>query len=190
MPITFNGDGTVTGISAGGLPDGCITAAELASGVGGKIIQVKTVEKSDTYTNGSAGTHDVTGLSVTMDAPASSSSKYFVTAMVTGQSNGGYSNCFLLSGTTTGTLTLGDASSNRARRQAANVYNEMSGDYTPLTQTLTYLDSPSTSATQTYKVRVTVRSGTGMYVNRSVTDTNNTNVGRFCSTLTVMEIAG
>ena len=30
MPITINGDGTVTGISAGGLPDNCITNAELA----------------------------------------------------------------------------------------------------------------------------------------------------------------
>ena len=55
---------------------------------------------------------------------------------------------------------------------------------------MTYLDSPSTSATQTYKVQVIVRSGTGMYVNRSVTDNNSTNVGRYCSTLTVMEIGG
>lgn len=29
MPITINGTGTITGISAGGLPDGVITAAEL-----------------------------------------------------------------------------------------------------------------------------------------------------------------
>ena len=30
MPISITGTGTITGISAGGLPDGCITAAELA----------------------------------------------------------------------------------------------------------------------------------------------------------------
>lgn len=30
MPITINGSGTVTGISAGGLPDGCIVAADIA----------------------------------------------------------------------------------------------------------------------------------------------------------------
>jgi hypothetical protein len=29
MPIAINGSGTITGISAGGLPDACITAAEL-----------------------------------------------------------------------------------------------------------------------------------------------------------------
>jgi hypothetical protein len=33
MAITINGSGTVTGISAGGLPDGVITTAELASTV-------------------------------------------------------------------------------------------------------------------------------------------------------------
>jgi len=31
MPITINGSGTVTGISAGGLPDACITTAEIAA---------------------------------------------------------------------------------------------------------------------------------------------------------------
>ena len=32
MPITINGSGTVTGISAGGLPDGSIIAADIAAG--------------------------------------------------------------------------------------------------------------------------------------------------------------
>ena len=31
MPITISGSGTVTGISAGGLPDDCITTAEIAA---------------------------------------------------------------------------------------------------------------------------------------------------------------
>ena len=31
MPITINGSGTVTGISAGGLPDACITTDDLAA---------------------------------------------------------------------------------------------------------------------------------------------------------------
>ena len=31
MPITINGSGTVTGISVGGLPDDCITTAEIAA---------------------------------------------------------------------------------------------------------------------------------------------------------------
>lgn len=35
MPITINGSGTITGLSAGGLPDGSIVQAELATGVAG-----------------------------------------------------------------------------------------------------------------------------------------------------------
>jgi hypothetical protein len=35
MTITINGTGTITGITAGGLPDAIITQAELASGVAG-----------------------------------------------------------------------------------------------------------------------------------------------------------
>jgi len=31
MPITINGSGTVTGITAGGLPDDCITTADIAA---------------------------------------------------------------------------------------------------------------------------------------------------------------
>ena len=47
MPIVLNGSGTVTGISVGGLPDGIIQAADLASGVGGKILQVVQTQKVD-----------------------------------------------------------------------------------------------------------------------------------------------
>jgi hypothetical protein len=35
MPMTLSGDGTITGLSAGGLPDATVTQAEIASGVAG-----------------------------------------------------------------------------------------------------------------------------------------------------------
>ena len=59
MPITLNGSGTVTGISAGGLPDGCITASELASGVGGKVLQYKFTKKNDGASTNSTATAGV-----------------------------------------------------------------------------------------------------------------------------------
>ena len=49
MPITLNGSGTVSGISAGGLPDGIIQSADLATGVGGKILQVLQTIKTDVF---------------------------------------------------------------------------------------------------------------------------------------------
>jgi len=36
MPMTLSGDGTITGLAAGGLPDNSITQAEIATGVAGK----------------------------------------------------------------------------------------------------------------------------------------------------------
>ena len=43
MPITINGSaGTITGISTGGLPDGCVDADTIATGAGSKILQVVT----------------------------------------------------------------------------------------------------------------------------------------------------
>lgn len=43
MAITLNGSGTVSGISAGGLPDGIIQSADLASGVGGKLVHYENI---------------------------------------------------------------------------------------------------------------------------------------------------
>jgi len=77
MPIAFNGSGTVTGISAGGLPDGCITSAELASGVGGKILQVVSAVIT-TQVDSSSSSHVDTGLSCSITT-TTNSSKVFVT---------------------------------------------------------------------------------------------------------------
>jgi len=42
MPITIAGSGTITGISAGGLPDDCITTADIAAGA---VTQAKRSEQ-------------------------------------------------------------------------------------------------------------------------------------------------
>ena len=75
MPIVLNGSGTISGVNVGGLPDGIVdtdmiansnvTAGKLASGVGGKIVQVKSVSKLDTFSVPSPTAnqfYDVTGL--------------------------------------------------------------------------------------------------------------------------------
>ena len=67
MPIVLNGSGTITGISAGGLPDGIIQAADLASGVGGKILQVKQTIKTDTTSTTSLNSFvDISGMRVSI----------------------------------------------------------------------------------------------------------------------------
>ena len=90
MAITINGSGTITGISAGGLPDGSVTAADiessldlsgktvtLPSGVGGKVLQVVEGIQASNASTTSAGTHTDSGLSVSI-TPSSTSSKILV----------------------------------------------------------------------------------------------------------------
>ena len=78
MPIVLNGSGTITGISVGGLPDGIVDADMLASGVGGKILQVVSTAKTDTTSTTSLNTFvDISGMSVSI-TPSSSSNKILV----------------------------------------------------------------------------------------------------------------
>ena len=48
MPITINGSGTISGVSVGGLPDGIVDSDMLASGTGGKVLQVVTTNITST----------------------------------------------------------------------------------------------------------------------------------------------
>ena len=87
MPISINGSGTVTGVSVGGLPDGIVdadmlasnsvTSGKLASGVGGKVLQVVHANYG-TQTSTSANSYSNSGLTASI-TPSSSSSKILVT---------------------------------------------------------------------------------------------------------------
>ena len=83
MTVTVFGNGTVTGISAGGLPDGCIQSADLASGTGGKVLQVvaTTVTAQNSSTNTDEDTYSGIGLEVAI-TPVSSSSRFHLTCHI------------------------------------------------------------------------------------------------------------
>ena len=78
MPITLNGSGTVTGISAGGLPNGIIQSANLATGVGGKVLQFVSSKKLGTQSTDSTTFVDVSDMSCTI-TPLLSNSKIYIT---------------------------------------------------------------------------------------------------------------
>ncbi len=80
MSITLNGSGTVTGISAGGLPDGIIQSADLASGVGGQIRKVATGQITGdvtTSTTGTAGSYAYLGCQATI-TPVDATSNFLL----------------------------------------------------------------------------------------------------------------
>ena len=185
--------------------DGSGALSFVDSAVGGKIIQVKSAAKVDVFSvpGNANGATDVPGLSVTMDAPASSSSKYLVMASVAAVSNF-VGASILLNGTTTGQLLTGSSvnsgGTNGMSPDLTRTTSNSAADGRQMSQfPLIVLDSPSTSATQTYKVQVYVRyvfqSGYNAYVNRPnamVTGSAGSQTGghtNAVSTITVMEVA-
>ena len=68
---------TDASIVAADLADGAITSAKLASGVGGKVLQVVSTVKTDTFTTSSGTFTDLTGMSVSI-TPSSASNKVLI----------------------------------------------------------------------------------------------------------------
>jgi len=64
MAITINGNGTITGYTPATVADGGITAAKLASGVGGKTLQISSVNKTDTTSTTSTSYVDIAGITL------------------------------------------------------------------------------------------------------------------------------
>ena len=162
MAITINGNGTVTGISVGGLPDGIVDTDMLAAGAvtapkrgAGSILQVVT----GTTTNGTSSTSQSwtdTGLTATI-TPASSSNKILVHA--SGQI-GHYRD---LSGQGMGIRIVRTVSSSDTEVYGGNGDEFMFFDNTASLNTKVrgswstmISDSPSTTSACAYKVQVAV----------------------------------
>jgi hypothetical protein len=198
MPITINGSGTITGLSVGGLPDGSVSAADLAAGAArsnfgaGAVLQVAQGFKTDTFSTTSTSLQDVSGMSVTL-TPASSSSKFLIMVNMT-YLNTLYTGhvALIRNGTEIG---LADAASNRPRNflfysNSTNAAND--GQW--VRESMDYLDSPATASSITYKIQASARrdgQGGTMYINRSYPDRDTNGYdGRGVSSIVVMEIAG
>jgi len=86
MPVTINGDGSITGLSVGGLGSGVVNAASLAANSVtasampvGSILQVKNFIKKDRDDFSTSSSFAATGMSVTI-TPSSTSNKLLVMA--------------------------------------------------------------------------------------------------------------
>ena len=176
-------------VSTAKIVDGAVTSAKLASGVGGKVLQVVQTVKTDTFSTTSTSAADVTGLSVSI-TPSSSSSKILVMYDVKASAENLQMSFFLVRDTTT--IYIGDAASSRIR--ASSVVGGVpdtvpSEAYRyPQQMAVTFLDSPSTTSATTYKIQCQVNGGTG-YVNRSGADDDAAYRARVPSSITLMEIS-
>ena len=150
----------------------------------GKILQVVSTTKTDTFSTASSSFVDITGLSVSI-TPTSASSKILVMAHITAgvNANSGYN--LLLRDSTI--ILQGDAASSRPRISVA-VMN--TSTYEMQTTPVVFLDSPSTTSSITYKLQGRANAGATYYVNRGNGDRDTAAYdGRGTSTITVMEVS-
>ena len=189
MPVSINGNtGVITGLAVGGLPDGIVDADTLATGAGGKILQVKqavqTSRVSETLTNNTYT--DISGLTVDIQ-PTATSNKILVCYHLGLCTNSGTYNLMtrIVRGSTA--IGIGDqVGSNRQR--ASNVGWTISG-YQMVNYDNMFLDSPNTTSSTTYKVQWTDSYGETAYLNRVYNDGDSKYYPTSMSHITVMEVA-
>jgi hypothetical protein len=203
MAIVINGSGTVTGLAVGGLPDGTVDDGTVASGIAsskltgalpaisgasltgvGKVLQVVSTTKLDTFSVSGTGIIAVTGFSLAI-TPSSTSNKIFITATFCGR-QGDYGGGWLLY---RGSSSVATPSSigNRQGIHSSAWFGEAAATEN---YSLSYLDSPSSTSALTYQIYVNARSNTIYHLNRSSDDANSADRPRTISTITAMEIEG
>ena len=165
------------------------------TGGGGGIIQVKSATITNTFDNDSETFADVTGVTVTI-TPKFSTSKIFV--MVSGyygnDNNDSFAHLFLArsigGGTVDNNIAIGDArgSTTRATMSAALRSGGGSSDNVSRYFGCQFLDSPSTTSSVEYKLRILVRQGTPAVIGGADSDSDN-NRGSYPTFITAMEVS-
>ena len=187
MPITFNGNGTVTGISTGGISD--TKAVADAAMPAGAILQVVSTTKTDTASTSTSGSFtDVSGMSVSI-TPSSTSSKILITFHINlGHTN--YVSGFVRLVRDSTAISVGDAAGSRIVATVAMADDPIDDEIN--CYSATFLDSPSTTSATTYKLQITTEgeANTGdVFINRSGEDSDNIQNARVVSSITVMEVS-
>ena len=154
----------------------------------GKILQIVSTTKTDTFSMNSGTYSDVTGLSVSITPSATSSKCLIIVDMmgVTSDSTQGFFQLFRTSDNSA--LALGDAAGSRTRASFGPTYFY---DTNAAHQFgINFLDSPNTTSAFNYKVQCRNQGNSAnVYVNRTHNDADSSTGGRYSSTITVMEVA-
>jgi len=186
MTITINGNGTLSGVTAG------LTSASMPDGA---VIQIQSTTKTDTYSV-SVGAESTAGANAIEVAITPSSATNKILILVSAHASSQYSGAvdhgavqaILYKGSSV--LVQGDAASNRGRVTMRAGDSDATSVEEPLN--FNYLDTAGGTSAITYGIRLhNSDNGTQtMYLNRSHTDTDSaTTYTRTVSSITVMEIA-
>ena len=136
---------------------------------GGKILQVVQTFKTDAFSRSSTTFGDITGMNVSI-TPASSSNKILITCHLSVGTNGnGYVGFRLLRDSTNiGHSTALDSQNSANTRDSAFAFGDESSQAQNKLNTVSYsfLDTPSSTSSLTYKLTVRTWSSTTFRLNR------------------------
>jgi len=151
---------------------------------GGKVAQVVSTSKTDTFTSSSTSFTDITGLSVSI-TPTAATSKVLVIAQVSGSMDTGVASLFFRMVRDSTAINVGDTAGSRSR-STFGFSNTIATEL--VSGAASFLDSPATTSATTYKMQA-MNSTTGtFYINRVKTDPDAASIPRAASSITVMEI--
>jgi hypothetical protein len=170
-----------------------MTKANLVAGIGasaGQVIQVVSTAKTDTFNGSSTSYVDITGYSVSI-TPSSASNKIFVQGFITASFNDWNTNgiWFQIVRESTNILTTSGGTINGSFAYGGEASSEASTKKFISPLAFSFLDSPSTTSSTTYKVQVKTSTGAnGEYAINYALQGGTGYSG--ASTITVMEIKG
>ena len=159
-----------------------ITTA-VAAIVPGKILQVVSVTKVDTFSTSSTSFVDVTGLTANI-TPASVSNKVLVIYKV--GVNSSFTNLGYLQLLRDATA-IGGGTATGSRPSAMSVFRTATA-YGTMDLSGLYLDSPASVSSQTYKIQTRTNSNS-FSINTSNDDGDDAAAARTSSTITLIEVA-
>jgi len=154
----------------------------------GGILQVVSTTKTATFSVSDGSFQEVTGLSATI-TPSSTSSKIMVIVTCQGRASGGsVASVFSKLIRNSTDINIGDASGSDVQASVGAYQAALNG----YDLGFTYLDSPATTSSTTYKVAVRNESATAAaFTINYGGDTSSSGVfGRLASSITLMEVAG
>ena len=150
--------------------------------LGGKLGQVLSTSKTDTFSTSATSYTDVTGMSVTI-TPSATSSKVLILVNFMAANSGNFASMYqLVRGSTA--ISIGDAAGSRTRA-STGLLTLSENETSP--QNIQFLDSPATTSATTYKLQMFINGGSG-YIGRSGPDNDASTRPRTASNITVMEI--
>lgn len=178
--------GAVTWLTAGtGLT---ITDTTIASSGGGKVLQVQTTSKTDTFSTTSTTFTDITGLSVSITPTASTSTILVIAAIAVANNTNDASDFVRVMRDSTPILVGATAGSRISCTGHMRLSLSSNHDKMVYFMSFAGVDSPATTSATTYKLQMQVDSTTTGYVNRTSDDTDSINRPRTSSSITVLEI--